>query len=137
MTIPQKHSTMKTTVRKGSNTMKREEYIMADHTDNLEEMEYDPDIYTLIDEDGTEQSFELLNTMELDGERYFALLPYFEDPEDAVEDSGELVVLKAELVDGEEMMATIDDDEEYERVGNLFLERVNEMFEDDFDEDDE
>lgn len=117
--------------------MKREEYIMADHTDNLEEMEYDPDIYTLIDEDGTEQSFELLDTMELDGERYFALLPYFEDPEDAVEDSGELVVLKAELVDGEEMMATIDDDEEYERVGNLFLERVNEMFEDDFDEDDE
>lgn len=110
---------------------------MADHTDNLEEMEYTPDIYTLIDEDGNEQSFELLDTMELDGERYFALLPYFEDPEEAVEDSGELIVLKSEMVDGEELMATIDDDEEYGRIGNLFLERVNEMFEEDFDEEDE
>ncbi len=105
--------------------------------DNMEELEYNPDIYTLIDDDGTEQSFELLDTMELDGERYFALLPYFENPEDAVEDSGELVVLKAEMVDGEEMMATIDDDAEYERIGSLMLERVNAMFEEEFYDEDE
>ena len=95
----------------------------------IDEMEYNPDIYTLIDEDGTEQSFELLDTMELDGERYFALLPYFEDPEEMVEDDGNLVVLKAETVDGEEMMATIDNEEEYEKIGNLFLSRLNDMFE--------
>ena len=96
----------------------------------MDEMEYNPDIYTLIDEDGEEQSFELLDTMELDGERYFALLPYFENPEEMVEDDGDLVVLKAETVDGEEMMATIDNEEEYEKVGNLFLERLSDMFED-------
>ena len=32
-------------------------------------------------------------------------------------------------------MATIDDDEEYERIGNMFLERISEMFEDEFDDD--
>ena len=91
--------------------------------------------YTLIDEEGKEQAFELLDVMEIEDQRYFALLPYFEDPEEAVEDDGDLVVLKAEMVDGEEMMATIDDDEEYERIGNMFLERISEMFEDEFDDD--
>ena len=100
---------------------------------DIEETEYNPEIYTLIDEDGEEQAFELLDTMELDDERYFALLPYFENPEDMMEADGDLVVLKAEIVDGEEMMATIDDEEEYEKVGNLFLERLNDLFEDESD----
>ena len=35
---------------------------------------------------------------------------------------------------GEEYLASIDDDEEYERVGNLFIERLNEIFEDEDEE---
>ena len=104
---------------------------MIDHN---EEMDFSPDIYTLIDEDGVEQAFELLDVMDLDDDRYFALLPYYDVPEEMLESDGELVVLKAEMVDGEEMMATIDDDQEYERIGNLFLERLSEMFEEEYDE---
>lgn len=101
-----------------------------------EEMDFDysPDIYTLVDEEGNEQQFELLDVMELDGNRYFALLPYFEDAEDALNSDGDLVVLKAEMVDGEEMMASIDDDDEYDRVGNLFLEKLASMYEDELEE---
>ena len=106
-------------------------------TEHNEEMDFTPDIYTLIDEDGVEQAFELLDVMDLEDERYFALLPYYDNPEEMLESDGELVVLKAEMVDGEEMMATIDDDEEYERIGNLFLERLSEMFEDEYDEEEE
>ena len=102
--------------------------------DHNEEMDFTPDLYTLIDEEGVEQAFELLDVMDLEDERYFALLPYYDDPEEMLDSDGELVVLKAEMVDGEEMMATIDDDEEYERIGNLFLERLSEMFEDEYDE---
>ena len=65
-----------------------------------------------------------------DEQRYFALIPYFESPEDSLDDDGDMVILKSQIVDGEEMMASIDDDEEYERIGNLFLERLSEMFED-------
>ena len=93
------------------------------------------EVLRILNEEGKEQAFELLDVMEIEDQRYFALLPYFEDPEEAVEDDGDLVVLKAEMVDGEEMMATIDDDEEYERIGNMFLERISEMFEDEFDDD--
>ena len=39
------------------------------------------------------------------------------------------------MVDDEEMMASIDDDEEYERVGAIFLERLDNMFDDEFDGD--
>lgn len=106
---------------------------MIDHN---EEMDYTPDIFTLSDEDGNEHVFELLDSMTTeDGESYYAFVPYYEDPEAAVEADNELIVLKGEIVDGEEMMATIDDEAEYERIGNLFLERINEMFEEEFDED--
>ena len=96
-----------------------------------EMMDYTLDIYTLIDEEGNEQAFELLDVLETEDEqRYFALIPYFESPEDSLDDDGDMVILKSQIVDGEEMMASIDDDEEYERIGNLFLERLSEMFED-------
>lgn len=100
------------------------------------EEEFMPEIYTLEDEEGNELTFELLDTLDLDDDRYYALMPYFENAEDLVDDDGELVILKEEIVDGEPMMASIDDDEEYDRVGAIMLERISKMF-DDEDEDEE
>lgn len=98
-----------------------------------DELDYSPDLYTLIDEEGNEQAFELLDVMEIDDNRYFALLPFYEDPSEMLEDDGEIVVLKAEMVDDEEMMASIDNDEEYERIGNLFLEKLAHMYEEEME----
>ncbi len=103
----------------------------------MEMNEYTPDLYTLEDEDGNEQEFELLDVMEYEGEKYFALTPYYgENKDDMLEDDGEVVILKEELVDDEPMLISIDDDDEYERIGNVFLKRLNDIFEDE-DEDDE
>lgn len=93
-----------------------------------ENNEYTPDIYTLVDEEGVEQVFEMLDAMEYEGQRYFALVPYYESPEQGLEDNGELVILKSEIVDDEEMMVSIDDDDEYDKIGELFLQRLNEIF---------
>lgn len=100
----------------------------------MSEMEYTPDILTLEDEDGNESAFEVLDTMELDGKTYVALTPYFEDPEEMLEGDAELVVLVSEEVDGEEFLASIDSDEEYERVGSIFLERLAEYDEEEDEE---
>ena len=100
----------------------------------MSEMDYNPDILTLEDEDGNESAFEVLDTMELDGKTYVALTPYFEDPEEMLEGDAELVVLVSEEVDGEEFLASIDSDEEYERVGNLFLARLAEYDEEEDEE---
>ena len=76
----------------------------------------------------------MIDSIELDGQKYYAMMPYYENPEDMLNDDGQLIVLRNEVVDGEEMMATIDDDEEYDRIGEIFMKRITEMFEDDEEE---
>lgn len=89
------------------------------------------DLYTLVDEDGVEQTFELMDTYESeDGELYYALIPYYENPEEMVEADTELVVLRSEEDEnGEETLATIEDDDEYERIGQIFMDRLSETYE--------
>lgn len=90
------------------------------------------DLYTLVDEDGVEQQFEMLDTMEVGDDRYYALVPYYDDPTKEIEADTELVVLKSEYDDNnEETLVSIDDDDEYERIGNMFLERLNEIYDSD------
>lgn len=91
--------------------------------------EYTPDLYTLEDEDGNEQTFEMLDAMEYEGEKYFALTPYFDDPQDMLSDSSEVVILKSDFDGDEEIMVSIDNDDEYEKIGNIFLKRIEEMYE--------
>lgn len=99
--------------------------------------EYTPDLYTLEDEEGNEQVFEMLDAMEYEDEKYFALTPYYENPEETLGDDGEVVILKSDFDGDEEIMVSIDDDEEYEKIGNIFMKRIEEMFEFDDDDDEE
>jgi len=99
--------------------------------DKYEDMEMAADLYTLVDEDGVEQQFEMLDNMEVDGEQYYALVPYYDDPTKELEADSELVVLKSEYDENnEETLVSIDDDAEYEKIGNMFLERLNQMYDD-------
>ena len=101
-------------------------FIMAD---NFDDMSMAADLYTLVDEDGVEQQFEMLDTMEVDGERYYALVPYYDDPTKEIEADTELVVLKSEYDENDdETLVSIDNDEEYEKIGNMFLERLNKLY---------
>lgn len=90
---------------------------------------YDPDIISLSDEDGKEYKFEVLDRIEYNDGRYLALLPVFDNPEDLIEDRGELVVLKVLEDNGEEVFEEIQDDEEYEDVAGIFIDRLQDLFE--------
>lgn len=104
----------------------------------MEEMNINPEIFTLTDEEGNELEFELMDVMEVDGTTYYALVPYFEDPEAALEGDTELVILKGGAdEDGVDYLTTIDNDEEYDRIGQIFLDRISEMLEGDFEDEDE
>ncbi|MBQ4311846.1 MAG: DUF1292 domain-containing protein [Oscillospiraceae bacterium] len=89
--------------------------------------EYTPDLYTLEDEEGNELQFELVDILNFEGEKYFGLTPYVESEEDVPED-GELVILKSKFEGDEELMVTIDDEDEYERVGEAFLDFLAEKY---------
>ena len=59
-----------------------------------ERNEFTPDLFTLEDEDGNEQVFELLDVLEYEDNTYYALVPYYGDDEDALaQDDGEFVIL--------------------------------------------
>ncbi|MBQ7045375.1 MAG: DUF1292 domain-containing protein [Clostridia bacterium] len=93
------------------------------------EQEYNPDIITLANDDGQEFTFEVLDSLETDTDRYLALLPVHQDPEKILEESGELVIVKVTEEDGEEYFEEIEDDDEYETVADAFIDRLQDYFE--------
>lgn len=97
--------------------------------DNFENNEMAADLYTLVDEDGVEQTFEMIDVMDVDDERYYALVPYYDDPTKELEADTELVILKSEIDENnDEILASIDNDDEYKKIGNMFLARLNELY---------
>ena len=73
-------------------------------------------IYTLTDEEGNESEFELIGELSLDDENYLALIPLDGDGDD-----DEYVILKVTTDEnGEELLVTIDDDDEFDRVADAF-----------------
>ncbi|MBR6384950.1 MAG: DUF1292 domain-containing protein [Ruminococcus sp.] len=97
--------------------------------------EYTPDLFELIDDEGNKKNFELIDAAELHGEQYFALIPAVED-DDFLNSDNDLVILKSVYENGEEILASIDDDDEFDEVSAFFLGRLQEILEnyDDFDE---
>jgi uncharacterized protein YrzB (UPF0473 family) len=80
----------------------------VDMNDQLE-----PDRVTLTDEEGVEREFDIIGTLEMDGNQYFALV--------AVEgNEDEYIVLKVVEENGEEVLITIDDDDEFDKVADAF-----------------
>ena len=91
--------------------------------------EYTPELFELVDEDGNKKNFELIDAAELNGEQY-AMVPAIED-DDFLNADCDLVILKAIEDNGEEILASIDDDDEFEEVSEFFLQRMQEAFEED------
>ena len=58
--------------------------------------EYNPDIVSVVDEDGVEHIFEELDRIETEDGKFVALLPVYDDAEDIIDDDGEIIILKVE-----------------------------------------
>lgn len=85
--------------------------------------DFGPNFISLTDEDGNEIELEYIDALELDGQTYMAFFPAVEEDEAENEDLG-LVILKSITENGEEMLSTLDSDEELERVYDLFMEQL-------------
>ena len=98
---------------------------------------YGPDIVTVVDEDGAEHEFEVLDRIETDDSKYVAMIPVYTEEEDLLDDSGELIILRVIEENGETVLEPIEDDDEFNEIGQIFEERLSEMFEFDDGEDEE
>ena len=90
--------------------------------------EFGPDFLTVTDEDGNELVLEYVDTLEHNGQTYTAFFPAVEEGADEEDADYGLVILKTIVVDGEELLSTLDSDEELDAVYDLFVESL-------FDED--
>ena len=91
---------------------------MTEHNENMEV----DNIITLIDENGEELEFEIIDMIQVDEEEYAILLPRTEDGV-----SEEAIILKVETDDeGEEVLVEIDSDDEWEMVANIWQEILEE-----------
>ena len=96
---------------------------MAENNDAF--LDEEEGIIELEDEEGNVTRFEFVDQAEYNGTVYYALIPEDFDEED--DGAAEFVVLKEQLVDGSVMLATVDDDDEYNAVGEMFLKRFSEF----------
>ncbi|EYE89667.1 hypothetical protein Q428_01240 [Fervidicella metallireducens AeB] len=79
-------------------------------------MENMENVVVLTDENGVETKFEVITALEVDGKEYFVLYPVDSEEDDAV-------VFRLDTnEDGEEMLAEIEDDEEFEKVAQAYEE---------------
>ena len=91
--------------------------------------EYGNDIIKLTDDDGKEYSFEILDAVETDDGRYVAMMPIFDDPKEMLDDEGDLVIAEVKVDEnGDEYFSDIEDDDEYDTVADLFIERLSELY---------
>lgn len=99
--------------------------------------EFGPDFITVTDEDGNDIELEFLDALEHQGTRYMAFFPAQAlgetgEPDEEDEETG-IILLKVIEENGEELLSTLDDDQELEDVYALFMERLFEGGDDDED----
>ncbi len=93
--------------------------------------DFGPDFLIVTDEEGNEFELELVDTLEHNGTTYHAFFPAVTEDEetgeprdvDADDEDYGLIIMKAVEEDGEELLSTLDTDEELEEVYQLFMDR--------------
>jgi len=87
----------------------------------MEENVFENDVFTLTDEEGNEIDFEVVASCEQNGETYFAMIPIeAEDITDGNDDVCEYVILKLAKEGDEDILVTVDDDEELDNIADYF-----------------
>lgn len=90
--------------------------------------EFEADLIVLLDDDGEEHSFEILDTLEHEDKTYYALLPIFDDPSEQVEAEGEYYIFEIIEEDGEEQLAEVENDDLLDELAEIFEQRFESLF---------
>lgn len=88
--------------------------------------EFGPNFVTLTDDEGNDIELEYVDALEHNGTTYMAFFPVVEEDSEDEENEEEygLVILKSQMENGEEFLVAIDDEEEIDKVYDLFMEQI-------------
>lgn len=98
--------------------------------------DFGPDLLTLVDDDGGEHEFEVLDIVDGEDGCFYALLPTFSDPQSQVEAEGTYYIFESIEEDGEQQLAEVDDKALLDKMAKQFESRFEELYGDDDDEED-
>lgn len=101
------------------------------------DQDFSADLISLLDEDGKEWKFEILDEIDNDDGVFYALLPAFDDPQDALETDGSYYIFELIEEDGEEQLAEVEDEELLNKLSDIFESHFEEMYEDDEESEEE
>ena len=91
----------------------------------MEEQQNEREFYTLTDEEGNESEFELIGAAEYKGNQYYAMIPAGAVQKE--DEFCEYVILRLDKDEnGEETLVTIDDDDEFDDVADIFDDQFSE-----------
>ena len=88
--------------------------------------DFGPNFVTLTDDEGNDVELEYVDALEYNGTTYMAFFPVVEEgsEEEENEEGYGLVILKSQMENGEEFLVTVDDEEEIDKVYDLFMEQI-------------
>ncbi len=87
--------------------------------------EYGMNIVTLVDGEGEQMEFEILDAIETDDGRYIALLPI---PESGSESDGEYFILQVVSGEGQDELIEVEDTELMDTLADIFEGRFEELY---------
>lgn len=95
-----------------------------------EELESSIPVITLQDSDGENRDFEIVDELEYEGSKFYALLPYYEnleelDSKDEDEDT-EILIMRSTMEGDDEMLEVIEDEDLFDKVAAMFDARMDE-----------
>jgi len=86
--------------------------------------DFAPELISLIDDEGVEYNFEILDAIEMEeGGRFLALLPQTETPQETVEADGMYYIFEVIEEDGEEQLVEVESEEQANELAQIFEER--------------
>lgn len=104
---------------------------------NIMANEYEADLITLLDDDGMEHEFEIIDELENDDGHFIALLPTFTESGDLSSEPDTYYIFEVVDEDGEELLNEVEDDALLDKLAEIFETRFAENFYEEEEEDEE
>ena len=99
--------------------------------------DFGADLLTLVDDEGNEHEFEILDVIDDEDGCFYALLPTYSKPQDQVEAEGTYYIFEAIEENGEQQLAEVEDKALLDKLAKQFESRFEEVYGDEDEEDDE
>lgn len=99
--------------------------------------EFGPDILTLVDDEGNEHEFEVLDVIDSDDGCFYALLPVLNNPQDKIDAEGTYYIFESIEENGEQQLAEVEDEALLDRLAEQFESRFEELYGDEDEDSDD